>query len=63
MKTIHELCDRVRETSYSIHIYHGHGRSETKAKALRRKNAKGKDAKAQRSTAFSCLFRLLGIKY
>jgi GxxExxY protein len=25
MQTIHELCDIVRETSYAIHVYHGHG--------------------------------------
>lgn len=28
MKTINELCDIVRETSYAIHIYHGHGHLE-----------------------------------
>jgi GxxExxY protein len=28
MKTIQELCDIVRETSYAIHIYHGHGHLE-----------------------------------
>ena len=28
MKTINELCDIVRETSYSIHVYHGHGHLE-----------------------------------
>lgn len=28
MKTIKELCDLVRETSYSIHLYHGHGHLE-----------------------------------
>jgi GxxExxY protein len=28
MKTIHELCDIVRETSYAIHVYHGHGHLE-----------------------------------
>ena len=28
MKTINELCDIVRETSYSIHLYHGHGHLE-----------------------------------
>ena len=28
MKTINELCDAVRETSYAIHLYHGHGHLE-----------------------------------
>ena len=28
MKTINELCDVVRETSYAIHVYHGHGHLE-----------------------------------
>lgn len=28
MKTIKELCDLVRETSYAIHLYHGHGHLE-----------------------------------
>jgi GxxExxY protein len=28
MKTIHELCDLVRETAYAIHVYHGHGHLE-----------------------------------
>jgi GxxExxY protein len=28
MKTINELCDIVRETSYAIHVYHGHGHLE-----------------------------------
>ena len=28
MKTINELCDLVRETSYAIHVYHGHGHLE-----------------------------------
>ena len=28
MKTIKELCDIVRETSYAIHLYHGHGHLE-----------------------------------
>ncbi|MFA5057351.1 MAG: GxxExxY protein [Opitutaceae bacterium] len=28
MKTIHELCDFVRETAYAIHLYHGHGHLE-----------------------------------
>ena len=28
MKTINELCDLVRETSYAIHLYHGHGHLE-----------------------------------
>jgi GxxExxY protein len=28
MKTINELCDIVRETSYAIHLYHGHGHLE-----------------------------------
>jgi GxxExxY protein len=28
MKTINELCDTVRETSYAIHLYHGHGHLE-----------------------------------
>jgi GxxExxY protein len=25
---IKELCDRVRETAYAIHVYHGHGHLE-----------------------------------
>ncbi|MBM3879475.1 MAG: GxxExxY protein [Verrucomicrobia bacterium] len=29
MKTeIKELCDRVRQTAYDIHVYHGHGHLE-----------------------------------
>ncbi len=28
MKTINELCDIVRETSFAIHVYHGHGHLE-----------------------------------
>ena len=28
MRTINELCDVVRETSYAIHVYHGHGHLE-----------------------------------
>lgn len=28
MKTINELCDSIRETSYAIHVYHGHGHLE-----------------------------------
>ncbi len=28
MKTIQKLCDIVRETSYAIHVYHGHGHLE-----------------------------------
>lgn len=28
MRTINQLCDIVRETSYAIHIYHGHGHLE-----------------------------------
>jgi GxxExxY protein len=28
MNTINELCDRVRELSYAIHLYHGHGHVE-----------------------------------
>ena len=28
MKTINELCDAVRQTSYAIHIFHGHGHLE-----------------------------------
>ena len=28
MKTINELCDVVRETSYAVHVYHGHGHLE-----------------------------------
>ena len=28
MKTINELCDVVRETSYAIHVFHGHGHLE-----------------------------------
>ena len=28
MKDIMQLCDVVRETSYAIHVYHGHGHLE-----------------------------------
>src|SRR2546422_10537412 len=28
MKDIMELCDVVRQTSYDIHVYHGHGHLE-----------------------------------
>jgi GxxExxY protein len=28
MQTVFELCDVVRETSYAIHQYHGHGHLE-----------------------------------
>src|SRR5262245_24172328 len=28
MRTINELCDIVRETSYAIHVYHGQGHLE-----------------------------------
>jgi len=28
MRTINELCDVVRETSYAIHVFHGHGHLE-----------------------------------
>lgn len=28
MKTINELCDIVRETSYAIHLFHAHGHLE-----------------------------------
>ncbi len=28
MKNLKELCDEVRETSYSIHCFHGHGQLE-----------------------------------
>jgi GxxExxY protein len=28
MKTIHELCDVVREIAYAIHVYHGQGHLE-----------------------------------
>jgi GxxExxY protein len=28
MLTINELCDLVRQTAYSIHLYHGHGHLE-----------------------------------
>jgi len=28
MRTINELCDLIRETSYAIHLYHGHGHLE-----------------------------------
>lgn len=28
MKEIKELCDRVRETAYAIHVYHGNGHLE-----------------------------------
>jgi GxxExxY protein len=28
MKTINELCDIVRETSYAVHVFHGHGHLE-----------------------------------
>lgn len=26
--TMKELCDRVRETAYAVHLYHGHGHLE-----------------------------------
>src|SRR6266852_7606559 len=28
MKTINDLCDIVRQTSYDIHVYHGNGHLE-----------------------------------
>jgi GxxExxY protein len=28
MKTINELCDIIRQTSYAIHVYHAHGHVE-----------------------------------
>ena len=28
MKTVKELCDAIRETSYAIHLFHGHGHLE-----------------------------------
>jgi len=28
MRTINELCNVIRETSYAIHVYHGHGHLE-----------------------------------
>lgn len=28
MRSINELCDLVRETSYAIHLYHAHGHME-----------------------------------
>ena len=28
MRTIHQLCDLIRETAYAIHLYHGHGHLE-----------------------------------
>jgi len=28
MKTIQELCNLIRQTSYDIHLYHGHGHLE-----------------------------------
>jgi GxxExxY protein len=28
MKDIRELCDKVRQTAYDIHVYHGHGHLE-----------------------------------
>lgn len=28
MKTINELCDKLRETAYAIHVYHGQGHLE-----------------------------------
>jgi GxxExxY protein len=28
MKSIHELCDTVRQTAYDIHVYHGNGHLE-----------------------------------
>jgi GxxExxY protein len=28
MQTVNELCDLVRQTSYDIHLYHGHGHLE-----------------------------------
>jgi len=28
MKDIQQLCAQVRQTSYDIHVYHGHGHLE-----------------------------------
>lgn len=28
MKTIHQLCDEIRQISYAIHLYHAHGHLE-----------------------------------
>lgn len=28
MKSVKELCDRVRQTAYNIHVHHGHGHLE-----------------------------------
>lgn len=28
MKSINDLCDRVREIAYATHVYHGHGQLE-----------------------------------
>jgi GxxExxY protein len=28
VRSIHELCDVVRETAYALHLYHGHGHFE-----------------------------------
>ena len=49
MKDIMALCDQVRQTSYDIHVYHGHGHLEKvyeNALAHRLRKA-GVDAKQQ----------------
>ena len=28
MKSVNSLCDRIRQTAYAIHVYHGHGHLE-----------------------------------
>ena len=28
MESVNSLCDRIRQTAYKIHIYHGHGHLE-----------------------------------
>jgi GxxExxY protein len=28
MQDVNALCDRVRQTAYDIHLYHGHGHLE-----------------------------------
>jgi hypothetical protein len=28
MKDLQQLCDQVRQISYDIHVYHGHGHLE-----------------------------------
>jgi GxxExxY protein len=28
MESVNSLCDRIRQTAYAIHVYHGHGHLE-----------------------------------